>query len=348
MARADAPGRVNLIGEHTDYNDGLVFPAAIPQRVHVQLDPRRDDDTVHVESEGFPSVKYSLRGERRSGDGDHVRAVTWALLRSGHGIHGFDARIRSDIPAGAGLGSSAALAVALLRALRDAFSLSIDDRELALLAHEGEVEFVGARVGTMDQLAASLGRQGEALLIDTRATDIERIALPQTLALVVIDSGIAHDHASDAYNARRNECEEAARTMGISTLRDATDAGIAGLARTQPELAARARHVLTENARVRSFVSALRAGDLAACGVLLDASHRSLRDDFAVSLPEVDLLVALLRAQPGVFGARMVGGGFGGAVLAIATPDSASSAARTASAAYRSQTGREPRVLLNA
>ncbi len=277
-----------------------------------------------------------------------MRAVSWALLRGGHAIRGFDARVRSDVPPGAGLGSSAALAVALLRALREAFSLAIDDQALALLAHQGEVEFVGARVGTMDQLVASLGRQGEALFIDTRTNDIERIGLPLTLAVVVIDSGIAHDHATGAYNARRSECEEAARTMGISTLRDATDAGIALLARTRPDLAARARHVLTENARVGAFVGALRAGDLAACGVLLDASHRSLRDDFAVSLPEVDVLVALLRAQPGVFGARMVGGGFGGSVLAIATPDGAPAAARTASAAYRSQTGREPRVLLTA
>jgi galactokinase len=347
VARADAPG-VNLIGEHTDYNDGLVLPAVIPQRVHVHLDPRRDDDTVRVQSEGFPVVTYTLRAERRVGDGDHVRAVTWALLRGGNAIRGFDARVRSDIPPGAGLGSSAALAVALMRALREAFSLAIDDRALALLAHRGEVEFVGARVGTMDQLAASLGNLGEALFIDTRTTDLERIPLPSALALVVIDSGIAHQHATGGYNARRMECDEAARLMAVPTLRDATAADVARLARTRPDLAARARHVLTENARVRSFVSALRVGDLTECGSLIDASHRSLRDDFAVSLPEVDTLVELLRAEPGVFGARMVGGGFGGAVLAIAAPEAARAAAHAAAEAYRSRTGREPRVLLGA
>jgi galactokinase len=346
VVRADAHGRVNLIGEHTDYNEGLVLPAVIPQRVTVELTPR-DDDLVRVESEGFVSVAYSLKDDRRSGGGDHFRGVTWALAQGGHTIRGFQAKIRSDLPAGAGLGSSAALAVALLRALREAFALKIDDVALALLAHKGEVEFVGARVGTMDQLASSLGHQGEALFIDTRSNRIERIALPKTLALIVIDSGIAHRHASGGYNARRNECEDAARHLGLRSLRDATDADVARLERTRPDLAARARHVVTENARVVSFVAALRAGDLVACGLLLDASHRSLRDDFAVSLPEIDALVRLLRAQPGVHGARIVGGGFGGSVLAIATPEAAEGAARGAADAYRSGIGREPRVLLS-
>ena len=346
MVRADAPGRVNLIGEHTDYNEGFVLPAVIPQRVTVELTPR-DDDLVRVESEGFSSIAYSLRDDRRAGGSDHVRAVTWVLAQGGHTIRGFQAKIRSDLPAGAGLGSSAALTVALLRALREAFALTIDDVALALLAHKGEVEFVGARVGVMDQLASSLGRRGEALLIDTRSNDIERIPLPKTFGLIVIDSGIAHRHATGGYNARRNECEDAARHMRLRSLRDATDADVARLERTRPDLAARARHVVTENARVGSFVTALRAGDLVACGLLLDASHRSLRDDFAVSLPEIDALVRLLRAQHGVHGARIVGGGFGGSVLAIAAPEAAEGAARAAAEAYRSGIGREPRVLLS-
>ncbi len=346
MVRADAPGRVNLIGEHTDYNEGFVLPAVIPQRVTVELVPR-DDDLVRVESEGFASIAYSLKDDRRAGGSDHVRAVTWALGQGGHQIRGFQAKFRSDLPAGAGLGSSAALAVALLRALREAFALTIDDVAIALLAHTGEVEFVGARVGTMDQLASSLGRQGEALFIDTRSNAIERIPLPKAFGLVVIDSGIAHRHATGGYNVRRNECEDAARHLGLRSLRDATDADVARLERTRPDLAARARHVVTENARVGSFVAALRTGDLTACGLLLDASHRSLRDDFVVSLPEIDALVQLLRGQPGVHGARIVGGGFGGSVLAIATPDAAKHAARAAAEAYRSGVGREPRVLLS-
>ena len=348
VARGDAPGRVNLIGEHTDYNDGLVLPTAIPQRTYVDVTPRTDD-RVALASDGYPRVAYRLGAERRSGDwADHVRGVTWALADAGLGIGGFDAHIRSDVPAGAGLSSSAALEIALLRALRAAFSLELDDVALALLAHRAESDFVGTRVGTMDQLAASLGREREALCIDTRSLAIERVPLPADLALIVIDSGIVHDNLSGGYQARRNECERAARALGLTALRDATDRGVAALASRDALLARRARHVITENARVESFVRAMRRDDIAACGALLDASHASLRDDFEVALPEVDHLVALLRDEPGVRGARIVGGGFGGAVLALAGPTDAAPAARRAADAYASATGRVARILVPA
>jgi galactokinase len=346
VARADAPGRVNLIGEHTDYNQGFVLPVVIPLATVVDLEPR-GDRVVRAESHGFASITYSIGDEKREGGwGDYVRGVTWALAKAAQTLGGFQASIRSDIPPGAGLASSAALEVALLRAIRDAFGLSLDDLSLALVAHRGENDFVGARVGTMDQLAASLGRQGEALFIDTRTNEVQPIPFPSSMALIVIDSGIAHQHATGGYNARRTECEDAARLIGVPALRDATDADVARLERTRPDLAARARHVVTENARVNAFVTALRARDIAACGLLLDASHRSLRDDFAVSLPAIDALVELLRGQPGVFGARLVGGGFGGSVLAIAAPEAAAHAARAAADAYRGRTGGEPRLLL--
>ena len=347
MARADAPGRVNLIGEHTDYNDGLVLPATIPQRTAVELEPR-EDDRVLVQSDGFGSVAYTLRREERANDwGDYVRGVTWALAEAGHAVRGFDARVTTRVPAGAGLASSAALEVALLRALRAAFELSLNDEALARVAHRAERDFVGAHVGTMDQLAASLGGEGEALFIDTRSGAIERIALPHTIALIVIDTGTRHEHARGAYNTRREECEEAARLIGVRALRDATQRDAAALERDHPVLAQRARHVIGENVRVREFVGALRAGDLLACGRLLDESHRSLRDDFAVSTPDVDTLVALLRAQPGVHGARIVGGGFGGAVLAVATPASAPQAARVAAETFRARLPHEARVVLS-
>ena len=346
MARADAPGRVNLIGEHTDYNDGLVLPTAIPQRTTVELVPRADD-RVAASSDGFPRISYRLGAERRAGDwGDHLRGVTWALADAGLGTGGFDVRIHSDVPVGAGLSSSAALEVAVLRALRVAFSLQLDDVALALIAHRAESGFVGARVGTMDQLAASLGHDREALLIDTRTLRIERVRLPRELALVVIHSGVAHEHSTGGYNTRRDECDAAARALGVPALRDATSDAVARLAGTEPLLARRARHVVTENERVRAFVDALRAGDLVACGKLLDASHVSLRDEFQVSTPEVDALVALLAREAGVYGARIVGGGFGGSVLALARPDAASGAASRAADAYRSRTGCDPRVLL--
>ena len=347
MGRGEAPGRINLIGEHTDYNEGFVLPAVLPQRVFVAVRARRDD-LVRATSEGFPSIAFSLRDEERAGGwADHVRGVTWALRDAGHKIRGYEAEITTRLPAGAGLGSSAALEVALLRALREEFALPVDDLALALLAHRSESEFVGARVGTMDQLAASLGQSGEALFIDTRTNQMERVPLPAGLGLIVIDSGTRHQHATGGYNDRRNESEDAARQLGLRALRDATDGDVARLAVTAPELARRARHVVTENARVGWFLDALRAGDLARCGQLLDASHRSLRDDYAVSLPEIDALAELLRAQRGVFGARIVGGGFGGAVLAIARPEVTATAAHAAAEAYRTKVGLEARLILS-
>ena len=346
MAKADAPGRVNLIGEHTDYNDGLVLPTTIPQRTFVDLTPRTDD-RVALASIGYPRIAYRLGAERRAGDwADHVRGVSWALADAGLDIGGFDAHVRSDVPAGGGLASSAALAVAVLRALRASFSLELDDVALALLAHRAECDFVGTPVGTMDQLAASLGHDGEALFIDTRSLAIERIAVPTELALIVVDSGIPHENAGAGYRMRRDECEAAARALGLTVLRDATATLVAALAAREPLLARRARHVVTENERVVAFVRALRGGDLVACGTLVDASHASLRDDFEVSLPEIDELVSLLRGETGVYGARLVGGGFGGSVLAIARPADAPGASRRAAQRYAASTGRRPRVLL--
>jgi galactokinase len=344
--RADAPGRINLIGEHTDYNEGLVLPTATSLRTAVEL-VGRDTAVVRVESAGFGRVEYRLGEERRAGDwGDYVRGVTWALRASGLQHTGFDAAVTSDIPPGAGLASSAALEVALLRAMRDVFALRIDDLALARAAHHAETDFVGARVGLMDQLAASLGVEGEALFIDVRSLATRRISLSPTLALVVIDSGIAHAHARGEYNERRAACEEAARVLGLRSLRDATTPDVERLAATAPSLAKRARHVVSENERVREFVSALRRGDLERCGVLIDASHASLRDDFEVSTPELDTLADILRTRGGVFGARLLGGGFGGSVLALASADRASAAAHDASEAYRARTGQSGRVIV--
>jgi len=347
VGRGEAPGRINLIGEHTDYNEGFVLPTVLRQRVSVTVRGRADE-LVRATSEGFPSVAFSLRDEDRAGGwADHVRGVTWALRNAGHRIRGYEAAITTNLPAGAGLGSSAALEVALLRALREEFALPIDDLAIATLAHRSESEFVGARVGTMDQLAASHGRDGEALFIDTRTNEMTRVPLPAEMGLIVVDSGTRHQHATGGYNDRRNESEDAARQLGLRALRDATEADVERLALTAPDLARRARPVVTENGRARSFVEALRQRDLARCGQLLDASHRSLRDDYAVSIPEIDALAELLRTQPGVFGARIVGGGFGGAVLAIARPEATATAGRAAADAYRRRVGREARVIVS-
>jgi galactokinase len=241
------------------------------------------------------------------------------------------------------LSSSAALDVALLRALREAFALDLDDVELARVARAAETDFVGAPVGIMDPMASSLADERSALFLDTRSLVFERVPLPSSVAIAVIDSGVAHDHATGGYAQRRAECEEATRRLGRS-LRDVESVDeLAGL----PEpLLRRARHVVTENARVLAAVDALRAGDVERLGPLLDASHASLRDDFEVSVPDVDRLVDLARADPDVLGARMTGGGFGGAIVALARAGAAESAAARVAAAYATPSGPRGRVLV--
>jgi galactokinase len=218
---------------------------------------------------------------------------------------------------------------------------------LAYAAHKAERDVVGARVGTMDQLAAALARVGEALLIDMRKSEIERVPIPSAVEIVVIYSGIAHDNAKQgAYNERRAQCDDAARRLGIASLRDATLGDVERLAPENAILARRVRHVVSENERVRAFVAALRAGDIARCGAIVDASHASLREDFDVSTEELDTLADALRTQRGVHGARLVGAGFGGSVLALADAGTGSDAAHGAAELYRARTGRTARVVM--
>jgi len=346
---ASAPGRVNLIGEHTDYNGGLVLPTAVPQRTTVEL-TLRDDDRVRIASTavaGGAARGYRLGDEARSGDWlDYVQGCTRALGERA-ALRGFDALVASDVPLGGGLSSSAALEVALLRALRTALALPLDDVALALVAHRAEHDFVGARVGVMDQMAASLADRRTALFLDARSLAHEAVALPASLALLVIDSGIAHRHAAGDYNARRDECERAARLLGVGALRDVGAEELARADRLPAPLGRRVRHVVTENARVSDAVAALRRADLGALGALFLASHASQRDDFAVSLPEVDALVEIAAADPAVYGARLTGGGFGGAVVVAARADAGPGVAERIAAAYRARTGAPGRALVS-
>lgn len=318
-ATGSAPGRVNLIGEHTDHNDGLVLPTPIALRTTVEISGR-GDTAVRVQSDtgGFAPVEARTTALRRTGTwADHVLGAAAMLAADGMTLDGFDARVRSDIPPGAGLASSAALIVATLRALREAFALRLDDHQIAELAHRAEVEFVGAPVGRMDQLVCSLGRAGEALFMDMRSGAMEAVPLAALGAdITVIDSGIRHDHATGAYRERREECAAAARALGVATLRDVPP-GL-DLSRLPAPLARRVRHVTGENLRVEAAVIALRAGDAAALGELLDASHASLRDDFEVSMPAIDRIVEAARRDAECYGARITGGGFGGCVLLLA------------------------------
>jgi len=341
----DAPGRANLIGEHTDYSGGFVLPVAIPQRTQVQL-RRRPDDVVEVHSEQLGRTENFRLGTEtpRREWVDHVQGVT-ALARPGT-LGGFEARIDSAIPLGSGLASSAALEVALLRALREAFGWQLDDVRLALLAQRVEVEFVGAPVGVMDPMAASLGNAGEALFIDTQSLGTERVRLPDGLGVAVVHSDICHEHSTGDYRIRREECEEATRALGVSSLRSLSVEDLPRIEALPAPLDRRARHVVSENARVIEAVEALRSGALEHLGALMAASHRSLRDDYQVSVPDVDRLVSLAAAAPGVFGARLTGGGFGGAIVVAARPEGLRASMERVAERYRAQTGRAASVLV--
>ena len=343
---ASAPGRVNLIGEHTDYNDGFVLPVAIPRRTFLEL-ARRPDDRVQVHSADVSggTCTYRLGQERRQGRWiDYVQGITHVLARGGIG---FDLRVHSQIPLGSGLSSSAALEVGLLRGLRELFSLAIDDVELALLAHQAETQFVGAPVGIMDPFAVHFADETTALLLDTRSRAMDRVPLPPGLGLIVIDSGVHHQLAAQGgYRTRRAECEQAATLLGLTSLRDLDDE--ASITTLPGPLARRVRHVVTENARVLAAVRALRAGDLAVLGELFTASHQSMRDDYEVSVPEVDALVAIASAEPEVYGARLTGGGFGGSVVIAAQPENLPELAARIARTHADTTGQPSRVLVPA
>lgn len=346
---ADAPGRVNLIGEHTDYSGGFVLPLAIPQRTRVEL-ALRQDRRVRAASDNLSGegvLEYAL-GEEARGRGwlDYVQGITQVLAERHPALPGFDLRAASEVPLGSGLSSSAALTIALLRALRAALALALDDVSLAKIARRAENELVGAPVGIMDQMASSLAGERAALFLDTRSLSYELVPLPPGVELVVIDSGLKHSHAGGEYRTRRAECEEAAALLGVRELRDVGEEDLGRVAALPEPLCRRARHVITENARVLRAARAIRAGDLSGLGALLDASHRSLRDDFEVSTPEIDALVRIAQAEPGVLGARLTGGGFGGSIVALARGGQGARAAARIAETYAAETGRVPAVLV--
>jgi galactokinase len=344
---ATAPGRVNLIGEHTDYNGGFVLPTAIPQRTHVAL-TRRGDRVVRAHSaNAAPDATYELGGEQRLGTwADYVQGITWAVAQAGLTLGGFELDVQSDVPLGGGLSSSASLEVALLRALREAFELDLEDVRLARLGQTAENDFVGARCGIMDQMAATLADSDAALFLDTRSLEYRRVPLPSKADLVVVHSGVSHGIAGGEYNARRADCEAAAAELGVPQLRNLTSADLARVARLSERLARRARHVITEDERVLAAVDALEAADLDEIGRLFYASHASMRDDFEVSTPEIDLLVELARGDADVFGARLTGGGFGGAVVMFARAGQGRHAGERIARDYATRSGRKPSVLV--
>jgi galactokinase len=346
-----APGRINLIGEHTDYNDGFVLPVAIGLSCWAVVAPREDENLV-LYSENFNETKQTALAHLKPlGIGhwsDYPLGVAWALQQAGLHLRGANLYILGEIPIGAGLSSSAAVEVATGFALLTASSHELDRTKLALLCQRAENDFVGARTGIMDQFASCHARAGEALLLDCRSLDFRFLPLPPHMHLVICNTMVKHQLGTSEYNDRRAECEEAVARLAhvlppVQSLRDLT---LPELDRHRGHLTdvlyRRARHVISENDRVRKFASALESRDVAALRPLLAESHRSLRDDYEVSCRELDIMVEIASRQVGVYGARMTGGGFGGCTVNLVDAAKSAEFQRRVAADYAAATGLQP------
>lgn len=333
---ARAPGRVNLLGDHTDYNDGFVLPTATTQATTVGVG--QSQEAFH----DFYSVQLGSRARFRDGSeppagfAAYVHGCIEVLRRRDLKVGAITVCIDSEVPVGAGLSSSAALEVATIRALRKLYGFNLDDVALALLAQQAEIEFAHVNCGIMDQMASSLGSSDRMLFLDTRTLETRQLPFPKGSEILIVDSNVPRTLAGSAYNERRAQCDEAARQLGVAALRDVTEVDITkGLAKP---LDARARHVVSENNRVLAAAQGVDAGHF---GALMNASHASLRDDYQVSVPEVDCIVAHLQADPQVYGARMTGAGFGGACVALIKQGARHAVARSALKGYFAAHGRQ-------
>jgi galactokinase len=350
-----APGRVNLIGEHTDYNGGLVLPFAI-DRGTVAVAARRDDGRLRVHSTALDAAgEIDPANAAKRGDWlDYVAGVAAVFVREGIEVPGLDVAIASDLPRESGLSSSASLEVAIATLLGVAAGRALDAGERARIAHRAENEFVGVPCGRMDQLASACGRRDCALRIDCRDFAVRPVPLPgDHVSVLLVDSGVRRQLTGGDYGRRRRECEEGlalARDAGVAprdaaTWRDVAPDRLDALERAlDPLRFRRARHVLTENARVDATCAALERGDLVRVGALLQEGMASLRDDFEVSRPELDLLCAIGDATPGCFGSRLTGAGFGGCTIHLVEPARAEVVADAIGRGYRDRVGRQPPV----
>lgn len=351
-----APGRVNLIGEHTDYNEGLVLPVAIELATEVAA-AGRDDHQIVAISEAFedPAVFNldDLSSTPRGHWSDYLLGTVRELQAAGYALRGADLLIETSLPLGGGLSSSAALEVSVASALLGIVSLDVPALEIARLCQSAEMRFVGTQCGIMDMLVSTTASEGHATLIDCRSLETRFVPLPEDLAIVIIDSGVRHDLAAGIYNQRRAECEAATRILAadhpeIRSLRDLSVRDVEERRETLGDLLyRRARHVVSENQRVTQAVQALATGDEAAIGRIFAASHASLRHDYEVSCSELDQIVELAAAVRGIVGARMTGGGFGGSVVALARSARAPACAIEIVSAYRECSGQPGKVHLS-
>jgi galactokinase len=348
-----APGRVNLIGEHTDYNEGFVMPAAIGLYCWVAIAPRADRH-LRVYSSNFGEtvfVDLDNKALARRGDwSDYVVGAALALEKSGYALSGADILVRGEVPIGSGLSSSAAIEISTGYALLDVTGTKIDLVQLAMACHHAENDFVGARVGMMDQFISALGRAGHALMLDCRSLEATPLPIPQDVLLVVCNTGIKHQLAGGEYNVRRAQCEEGVRRLssvipGIRALRDVTPSQLELFKELLPELIyRRCRHVVTENERVQRAAETLLSGDLPAFGIFMAESHRSMRDDYEISCAELDSMVEIAMIQPGVIGARMTGGGFGGCTINLLHAEAADAFKRSVAIEYERRTHLRPDI----
>lgn len=349
--QVQAPGRVNLIGEHTDYNDGFVLPCAIDFGTCVAARPRDDDQVQIVAADCDGAIDRFCVGtaiphHEHAAWANYARGMVQMLAARGLALRGADLAVAGDVPQGAGLSSSASFEVAIGQAFKSLQGLALDPTELALTAQRAENEFVGCNCGIMDQPISARGQAGHALLIDCRSLDAEPVRLPPDLAVMIVHSRVKRGLVDSEYNTRRRQCEAAARHYGVPALRDVDlerlEAGAAGL---DEVVYRRARHIVTENARTRAAAVALAEGDLVALGALMAASHASMRDDFEITVPAVDRLVEILRQAIGPQGgARMTGGGFGGCVVGLLPRGRVDAVRAVVEAGYRAPGGEAPTV----
>ncbi|HNS38673.1 MAG TPA: galactokinase [Promineifilum sp.] len=344
-----APGRVNLIGEHTDYNDGFVLPMAIDRAVWIALRPRGDRRVRLYSADFDETAEFSLDELRNEGNSwvEYIKGVAFILQSEGYPVSGWEGVIAGDVPIGAGLSSSAAVEMASARAFAALDGWPWDARAMAKAGRRVENEWIGVNSGIMDQMISAAGRAGHALLIDCRSLETEAVPLPPGVAVVILDTMTRRGLVDSEYNDRRMQCERAAAVMGVPALRDADmELLYRKSGDLDPVTARRAKHVISEDQRTLDAAAVMRQGDAVAMGRLMNESHISMRDDFEISRREMDTMVELAQADPNCYGARMTGGGFGGAAVALVRVEGAEPFAAAVSSAYRQATGLDPQVYI--